>query len=166
MKYRLGLRAIKTAIAVFFCLLVAIIFNRTDTLFGSIAAIMCMQQTYDQTYNQGLHRLVGTLVGGVVGYAVLQAVIHLPNRDLINLVMAPLCILVVIYLCNVLKKKGSVGIGCIVLLSVLVPSEFTVTDALFYVINRVIDTSIGIVIAMAVNKFVFPIKSNPESPEP
>ena len=47
--YKLGLRAIKTAISVFLCLLIAYILNRTDTLFASIAAIICLQPTYNKT---------------------------------------------------------------------------------------------------------------------
>lgn len=157
--YKLGLRAFKSAISVFFCLLIAIIFNRPQPLLASIAAIICMQPTYNETYKTGLHRLVGTSIGGVIGLIFLILVRFIPYKDnlqYINLLLAPICILVVIYICNVIGHKSSVSIGCIVVLSVLVEwSDSAYSNTFMYVINRVIDTSIGIVIAMIVNKFFF-----------
>jgi len=157
--YKLGLRAFKSAICVFLCLLIAIIFNRPQPLLASIAAIICMQPTYDETFKTGLHRLVGTSVGGVTGLLVLMLVRLIPYKEYlqyVNLIVAPLCILAVIYICNVIEHKSSVAIGCIVVLSVLVEwSDSAYSNTFMYVINRVLDTSIGIVIAMIVNKFFF-----------
>ena len=69
-EYRLALRAIKTAIAVFLCLLLAFIFNRTDNLFACIASIICLKPTY----NKGMELFIGTLTGGAVRYPFLLAV--------------------------------------------------------------------------------------------
>lgn len=157
--YKLGLRAFKSAVSVFLCLLISIIFNRPQPLLASIAAIICMQPTYGQTYKTGLHRLVGTSIGGIIGLIVLMFVKFLPCKEClehVNLILAPICILVVIYICNVVEHKGSVEIGCIVVLSVLIEwSNSAYSNTFMYVINRVIDTSIGIIIAMVVNKFFF-----------
>lgn len=161
--YRLGLRAFKSAISVLICLLIAIIFNRPQPLLASIAAIICMQPTYDKTYKTGLHRLVGTSIGGVIGLIVLLFVRFIPYKEYlqyINLILAPFCILVVIYICNVINHKSSVVIGCIVVLSVLVEwSDSAYSNTFMYVINRVVDTSIGIVVAIIVNKFFFKKRS-------
>ncbi|MDQ5983157.1 MAG: hypothetical protein RUMPE_00155 [Eubacteriales bacterium SKADARSKE-1] len=160
-KYKLGLRALKTAISVLLCLLIAIIFHRSDMFFASIAAIICMQQTYDQTYSAGIHRLIGTIIGGAIGLASLLIIKYTPYNEYSDLIFAPLCILSVIYICNVIEYKNSVVIGCIVALSVILQhSELNAyTNTFMYVINRVIDTSIGIIIAMLVNKFLFRKKS-------
>ena len=158
-QYRLGLRAFKSAISVWLCLLIAIIFNRPQPLLSSIAAIICMQPTYNATYKTGLHRLIGTSVGGVIGLIVLMLVKFIPYKDYLqyfNLILAPICILVVIYICNVINHKSSVVIGCIVVLSVLVEwSDSAYSNTFMYVVNRVLDTSIGVIIAMIVNKFLF-----------
>ena len=55
-----------------------------------------------------------------------------------------------------MNKQSSVVIGCIVLVSIIAMPEKNVDGTLFYVINRVIDTSIGIVVAMFVNRFFLP----------
>lgn len=162
--YKLGLRAFKSAISVFLCLLIAIVFNRPQPLLASIAAIICMQPTYGQTYKMGLHRLVGTSIGGIIGLIVLMFVKFFPCKEFlqyVNLLLAPICILLVIYTCNVVEQKSSVEIGCIVVLSVLIEwSDSAYSNTFMYVINRVIDTSIGIIIAMIVNKFFFKKRSD------
>lgn len=154
-EYKLGLRAIKTAIAVFLCLLLALIFKRTDNLFACIAAIICLQPTPHKTVNSGLERLVGTLVGGIVGYILLLMVYKLPYKEITTLSIAPFAILLVIYICNFICLPASVGISCIVVLSVLTWPDGNVNDSLMYVVNRVLDTSMGIVVAMFVNRFMF-----------
>lgn len=154
--YKIGFRAIKTAIAVFLCLVISFLLKKEDAFFSSIAAIICMQQTNDETFKAGLHRLVGTTLGGIIGYVVLEIISSLPvYYDVLNIFLIPACVLLVIYLCNAINKKSSVGIGCIVLVSILSDLDRSTQDTLLYVINRVIDTSIGIVIAMLVNRFLF-----------
>ena len=156
LKYKLGLRAIKTAIAVFLCLLISFLLNRSDQLFSSIAAIICMQKTYGKSIEEGLHRLIGTVLGGIIGYLIILF-IQLPDyQGILNVFVSPICILLVIYICNVIKKTDSVVIGCIVVLSVITPMDLSVSDKLVYVVDRVLDTSMGIIIAMLVNRFVLP----------
>lgn len=157
--YKLGLRAIKTAISVFFCLLIALIFNRTDTLFASIAAIICLQPTYNKTFSSGLQRLVGTLVGGVVGYLIILTIYKLPFREVTTLFIAPFSILMVIYICNVINQPASVSISCIVVLSVVMWPDGNISTAFMYVVNRMLDTSMGIIVAMLVNRFTFTKRS-------
>ena len=157
-EYRLGLRAVKTAIAVFLCLLLSMLLNRSDQLFSSIAAIICMQKTYGESFEEGIHRLIGTILGGVVGYIAIILTQFFSYKEIINMFLSPLCILIVIYICNVIKKTDSVVIGCIVVLSVITPMDLTISDKLMYVSDRVLDTSAGIIIAMLVNRYIFPCK--------
>ena len=154
-EYRLGLRAIKTALAVFLCLLLAFIFNRTDNLFACIASIICLKPTYNTTFNKGMERFIGTLIGGAVGYLLLLAVYKMPFKEITTLSVAPFAILLVIYICNLIGLPASVEISCIVVLSVLTWPDGNINDSLMYVVNRVLDTSMGIVVAMFVNRFMF-----------
>ena len=157
-RYKLGLRAVKTAVAVFICMFFANFFNRSDGFFASVAAIICIQQTYDKTFKIGLQRFVGTLIGGGTGYIILEF-IHVINfsSKWINTIIIPFCLLFVIYVCNVIDYKGSVVIGGIVLISVLLKNDSS--GALIYIINRIIDTTTGIAIAMIINRFFLPEKN-------
>ena len=158
-RYRIGKRAVKTALAVSVCIFISFVFKRDDSLFSAIAAMICMQQTSDETFKTGLNRTIGTVLGGVLGYVVLEIICLIPNyNNFFDIIIAPACILIVIYICNMTNRKESIIIGCIVLISIVVQPEKNLGDTFFYVVNRVIDTTIGIVIAMAINAFIFPNK--------
>lgn len=163
-KYRLGLRAIKTSVAVFICMIISNVLHRPDDFFAGIAAIICMQQTYDETFKTGLQRFIGTAIGGFTGYVILEIVERIPlfSKDS-NVFIIPLCLLIVIYFCNFINYQGSVVIGSIVLISVLSMYDRGVGDALVYVVDRVLDTTMGIIVAMIVNRFFLPKKSNGQS---
>ena len=163
--YRLGFRAIKSAIAVAICLIISYFVKQVGATFACIAAIICMQQTYNKSIKKGIQRTIGTVVGGLIGCAVLCFYHFYPgiNAELLSIVIIPLCLLVVIYFCNVIKYRESVQIGCIVLVSVVLMYETQaenvhMTSILLYVFNRVWHTCVGIVVATLVNRFFFPNK--------
>lgn len=158
--YRIGLRAIKTAIAVSLCLLISLIFNRPDAFCSSIAAIVCMQQTYDETFNTGLNRFIGTIIGGIMSYLVIMVSLVLPYYTWISIAIIPVALLIAIYFCNMINRPSSVSIACIVVLVIVARPIEGNQDALFYVIDRVLDTIIGVAIAMLVNRFFFPNKKS------
>ena len=58
------MRAIKTALAVFCCLLISIPLHRESPFFSCIASIVCMQATWEKSLKSGLNRFYGTLLGG------------------------------------------------------------------------------------------------------
>jgi uncharacterized membrane protein YgaE (UPF0421/DUF939 family) len=67
--------------------------------------------------------------------------------------MIPLGIVVLIEICVILDKKDSVTICCIVYLSIMLTKRF---ESVFvvYAFNRIIDTAIGILIALFVNRYL------------
>lgn len=153
--YKPGKRAVKTSIAVFLCMVIAILLRRENLFYSSIAAAVCLQQNYKQTFSLGINRLVGTLIGGAVGYGILQASLHIPGyNNLYRVIVVPIMLLLVIYLCNVLGKSGAIPISCIVFLSIVANSNREIDSAFLYVLDRVIDTGIGVVSAMIIDRFV------------
>ena len=155
--YKLGLRAIKTAIAVSVCLFISVAFNRDAYFLSAFAAIICMQQTYDETFTAGLDRLFGTIVGGLIGYLLLQCSVLISwYSNWWNILFAPLCLLLIIYICNTFNQQPSVSIACIVMLCIISQPDDNISDVLMYAVNRVIDTSIGVIIAMLINRFFYP----------
>ena len=63
--------------------------------------------------------------------------------------------MLVIYTCNVLGLKGAVTIACIVFLNVVTHFDRDSQDAFFYVLYRMIDTTVGIVLAVLINRIGF-----------
>lgn len=150
--YTLGLRAFKTALAVFLCLLVDILFHGQNAFYSAIAAIICMQPTPEKSKTVGINRFIGTLIGGICGYIILRLSDYIPWYEYTYLLIIPLCMLINIYICNVFNKPDSVAICCVVYLSVVTDFARTIASTEWYVIDRVMETTIGIIIAVLVNK--------------
>lgn len=158
-KYKLGLRAIKTAIAVSVCALISMFFNHEDIFCACIASVICMEQTCEQTLDTGINRFIGTMIGGVVGYFALESICALPYYEWIRVLVLPIGILLVVYFCNIINHKSAVSIGCVVIIVILSRSGEITSNTLTYVLQRICDTLLGIMVAMIVNKFMFTPKS-------
>ena len=167
LRYKVGGRAAKTCLAVFLCLLIAFFFRR-NAFYSSIAAVVCMQPTTEKTIKMGLHRFIGTLLGGAAGFVVLECSFHIPYyQQGVYLLVIPVCLLGIIYLCNLIGRKDAVAICCIVFLSIVVNFSRGPLSTLQYATARVVDTTIGILVAMGINHFIFPRRDRGEQqPKP
>lgn len=153
--YKLGLRAVKTAISVFLCSVLAMFLKYEADLFcSSVAALMCMQRTHEETIKTGITRAKGTILGGIIGYLALELSVSLPFAFLKTIIL-PFCILLVIYLCNIFNQQDAVSIACMVVIIILAKTKQTTTNIPLFVLLRVVHTIIGIVIATLVNRFLF-----------
>lgn len=153
-KYKIGLRSIKTVVAVFLCLITGISFRNHSMFYSSIAAVICMQQTTEESVHVGLHRFVGTIIGGIFGFIVLKLFEMYLIAENVYVIVVPIFLLGLIYFCNVIEKKEAVSISCIVFLSIVTNLNRGLENTEVYVFFRVIDTVIGIVWAVFVNKFL------------
>jgi uncharacterized membrane protein YgaE (UPF0421/DUF939 family) len=146
-------------------MLISCLLRRPDGFFASIASVVCMRQTYNKTFNMGLQRLIGTMAGGAMGYFALIFLqsIHKEIREHIEIVFAPLCVLFLLYLFNITNKQNCASIGCIVLLSIIVSHnkiDSNIIDTIRYVVYRTIDTSIGVIVAVLVDRLIRPNKQD------
>lgn len=150
--YKIGLRALKSSLAVFLCFLVDLVLHGDNVFYSAIAAIICMQPTPEKSIDVGINRFIGTLIGGLLGFIILKAADYIPYYEHTYLLVIPLSMLIAIYICNVIDKKDSVSICCVVYLSVVTNFARTIPSTELYVIDRIIETTIGILIAVIVNK--------------
>lgn len=142
-----GMRNIKTALAIFLCLLLYQ-FIPGNASYASIAALIAMQSTLEESLEQGRNRIMGTVIGGLFG-----ALFSLMNigaySSILHITAASLGVMVLILLCNVIGKRGAIVMGCVTyLVIVLGPVEGNVW---IYSLSRVVDNTIGILVALGVN---------------
>ena len=147
---KIGLRNIKTALAVSICILVSRLLHLEYPFYAVIAIIISMESSVSATFKAGKNRMIGTFIGALI--AVLFSILA-PN----NILLIGLGIIVIIYICNRLKINSAISIGCIVFLAVMVNLKADTTP-LYYATNRLLDTFLGILIAAIVNYFIFPPK--------
>lgn len=149
---RIGMRNIKTSTSVFLCLLLFELFNRENSIQACIAAVICMQNTIVDSFKKGTERVIGTIIGGIAGGLVLFFAITFGHEDLLIFII-PLGIVILIEICVTIDMKQSVVICCVVYLGILITREHE-GGYVLYTLNRVIDTTVGIMIALFVNKYM------------
>ncbi|AOR22289.1 FUSC family protein [Clostridium taeniosporum] len=154
---KIGLRNLKTALAVSLCMFIFEFFHRQDSFYACIAAVVCMKDTVSNSFTMGKNRLIGTFLGGLIGLFVIFASIQIPFLYNITPITTGLGIIFSIYICTLLNKPGSVIICCIVFISIMVnhPSG---PGSYIYAVTRCMDTTVGIVVAVVINKFIHPPK--------
>ncbi|ANS74194.1 hypothetical protein AWM70_06030 [Paenibacillus yonginensis] len=149
MSWGIGLRNIKTGIAICICLLIAVIFKLNSPFYAAIATIISMENTITNSFAAGRHRTMGTLVGALIGACFAFV-------DPGNVLLCAIGVVIVIYVCNLLHWNKSVSIGCIVFLAVMLNLGSNGANPWAYGLHRIIDTLIGISVAVAVNYLIFP----------
>ncbi|MDV4150181.1 aromatic acid exporter family protein [Clostridium sp. AL.422] len=156
---KIGLRTIKTALAVFLCLL----FFPNEPFFACLTAVFCVQDTVSNSVKIAINRGVGTILGAIIGLLFLIACrfftynidIYIIRKLLVYLTIA-IGIIAVIYSCNLINKPGAINISCIAFLAVTTVHAFG--DPIHYALNRIIETLFGILMGLLVNKFISPPK--------
>lgn len=151
---KVGMRNIKTAISVSISILIARALKMEYPFYTAIASIITMQGSVETSFIVGRNRMIGTLLGAFVGF--ICASIR-PGEPLI----AGAGIVLVIYLCNIVNRKESSSIAGVVFCAIML--NLKGGSVLFYSINRILDTFVGIAVAVIVNYFLMPPKKIQDS---
>lgn len=157
----IGLRIIKSAIAVFVCFLISFLRGESGIVFYSqLAALWCVQIYKSYTKKNAMQRTIGTCIGAVYGLVFLLGKRSLVmtgfTEQLVNALAISGLIVLVLYTTVVLQKKQASYFSCVVFLSIAVNHVGDANPYLF-VWNRFLDTMIGIAVGIGVNQFSLPV---------
>ena len=114
--------------------------------YSQLAALWCIQMYRSNTRKNAIQRTVGTLVGASFGLVYLLLYPEIRFEAL----MVPLGELLVLYATVILDKKQASYFSCVVFLSIVVNHALDLNPYIF-VLNRFLDTIIGIVIGFVIN---------------
>ena len=159
---KIGLRMIKSAVAVFLCFVIYLLRGQHGMPFYSaIAAVLCMQPYVSNSVKVALNRTIGTAIGGVAGMLVLLAEQRFFPEKLLLLryLLISVMIVVLIYTTVLVKKTTASYITCVVFMSITVSHAADVNPYLF-ALDRMLDTLIGIFVSLGVNAFHLPRRHN------
>ncbi|SHK06312.1 Aromatic acid exporter family member 1 [Clostridium cavendishii DSM 21758] len=150
---KVGMRNIKTALAVLTCILLLKLIGFSYPFYACIAAVICMQDTVKNSYTAGKNRMIGTIIGGMFGMLLAYLEEYL-NIGFLNPLIVFLGIISLIYIGTALKRHSSISISCIVFLAIMV--NLRDTTPFVYSINRMFETFVGIIVAIIINKLIVP----------
>lgn len=143
----IGMRNFKTALAVFLCIVLLRFFKIEYPFYACIAAVICMQSSVVDSFTMGKNRMEGTFIGALLG--LLFALVR-PG----NALLCAIGIVIIIHICNVINRKKSISIACIVFIAIM--TNLKDTSAILYSTNRLLETFLGIAISVLVNYFIYP----------
>lgn len=151
---RIGMRTVKTAIAAALCALIYYFLERSPA-FACIGAIFGMGSNLNDSKRHGGNRLFGTIIGGLLGMALFRIYLVFHPEGGHSLLLVPLVFVgtvLLIVLCQIFWV-GGVQPGGVVLCIILFNTP--VESYVSYALNRILDTGVGVVAALAVNS-LFP----------
>lgn len=143
-KYKIGMRTIKTGIAVAIGLFLGELLGLNSPLFVGIGAISTMQSSVSQSFEMGKNRILATIMGALVAVIIE----YLFPR---NVIFLGLGIIIVIQILNILGWKHSVALAAIVFIAVSLSQDVDILSSAY---NRTLDTFVGIVVGVLVNYFI------------
>ena len=158
---RIGMRVIKTAVAVMLSYSIFVPFGliyreelggvlgQIGPLYACIACIICTQSTLGQTFQQGISRLIGVMVGGALGTATLLLGAALDHPWVKMPILGAVCVAGV-WICLLIKRPTACGMACILPCVILI-TGVTGPTRYYYAAARIIETVVGLLIALAVN---------------
>ena len=153
-----GSRIIKSAVGVLLCWCVYLLRGRTGIPFYSmLAALWCIQPYINKTMSMALQRTIGTFIGAAFGLITIVLEIYSFNiyDQPLGFLIVALMIIPVIYTTVLIKRPNASYFSCVVFLSITV-IHMTDENPFMFVLNRVLDTFIGIAVGMLVNSARLP----------
>lgn len=144
---KIGMRTIKTALAVSLTIFIAQVLNLKSPFFAGIAAIIAMQSSVSESFNMAKNRMLSTILGAIT--ALLFSLIAPENPFFIAI-----GIIIIIYLCNIFNWKKSIQLSTMVFLSIIL--NYEEGSRVNYALYRTLDTFIGLVIGTLINYFLLP----------
>ena len=149
-RFRIGQQNIKSAIATTLVALLYLIVGRNPT-FACIGAIFGTGTSMSNSHLNGGNRFFGTIIGGLLGMGLFRLYIMIyPDGKTRPLMLAFVFVgVVLLILISRLLWVGAVQPGGVVLCIILFNTP--VDTYVSYSINRMIDTGIGVLIALIVS---------------
>ena len=180
---KIGMRSIKTMLAVFFSISIYVLLllidlalgidhndwhapsNMYTPFFAGIAAVYTLHKDRKSSFNQAKIRSLGSIVGGYFGMIVIfiteYIFITLLNYEethfilykLIVFAIVSLAILPLITITVKLKQKSAVFITCLTYLSVTISIRNGGMPVFQFATNRILSTLVGAFISLGINNF-------------
>ena len=147
-RFHIGLRTVKTVIAVILSMVIVDFYGTTSSklVFAMLGAMAAIQPTFKDSLEACLTQIVGVLFGGVMG--ALLRMLPVPH-----LVATAIGLVLVITIYNALRIRFSPSLPCFIVVMVCITPD---VSPMQYAFGRIWDSAIGLGVGMLVNTLIFP----------
>lgn len=143
----IGMRSIKTGLAVFICLALYAYIPLTEPVLAVLVAVSSIQNNIDDSVTFSKNRLIGTFLGTVIGIIYKQIAGQ-------NLIFIALGVITLITLLNKLNQSKSILMAMAVFVSII--TGVVQGNLIIYGFNRFANTLLGITVGFLINYFIKP----------
>lgn len=161
----IGLRIVKSAIGVFLCYVVSIFRPDGIVFYSQLAVLWCIVPYASNSLKMGVQRTIGTLIGAFFGTLLLLGQQYLfaggIERELLQGLLIAVFVIPVIYVTVLFNRQDTAFFSCSVFLSIVVGHGMD-SDPYLYVLDRILDTMIGVALGVALNALRLPRKKHKE----
>lgn len=137
--------ALKTSIAVGITLTLGKLLKIDSLFYAGIASAICSQIEMKESIRAGIGRIYGTIVGAILGVSCF----YFFPRNIISMTIG---IFIIVYTSYKYLKTAQANIASIVFLGIMLEIKPNETP-IYYFFHRVLDTSLGVMIAIFVSNF-------------
>lgn len=147
-RFHIGLRTVKTALAVIISMIIVDYFGTTDSklFFAVLGAMAAVQPTFTESLESCFTQIIGVLFGAVMGVLLLALPVS-------HLTATGIGIILVITLYNALRLRFSPSLACLIVVTICITPDI---KPISYALSRIWDTAIGLGVGMLINTLVFP----------
>lgn len=153
--FRVGMRTVKTGVAVALCVLLFKIIGRGVPMIAMIAAIFALREDWQSSMRFGKTRLFGNSLGAIFAALLIilrQIIGQSQQTDLIEVIGLPLVIMIMIVFCDSINyNSGIIGASATFL---IIYFTIPANETILFALERILDTFLGTFIAIAVNRFL------------
>lgn len=149
-KFKIGMRTAKTGMAVFLVLLIFHLFGWQGTQIAALTAVFSLRQDFNQSVSFGASRVLGNTIGGLLAILFYLVSDWFGGHYLVTLFLVPfLTMMTIVFNVAFNNVSGIIGATSAFLLITLAPPG--PGRASFYVLSRVLQTFVGVLVAIIVN---------------
>ncbi|MDT2011594.1 hypothetical protein CKN73_02090 [Carnobacterium divergens] len=150
--FRLGMRTIKTGIAVAVCILLFHYSGRGTAMIASLSAVFALRQDMETTVKFGKSRILGNTLGALLAALFILLYRSSGNLFILEVIGVPVAVMLIIVICDGINYNSGI-IGAIATLLIIYFS-IPPNETIIYALERVFDTFIGTFVAVAVNHLI------------
>ncbi|MBT2732936.1 aromatic acid exporter family protein [Carnobacterium sp. ISL-102] len=150
--YRIGMRTLKTGLAVGLCLLLFHFLDREPPMIAALSAVFGLREDWQKSLKFGKTRIFGNSIGAI--FAALLVLLQQFSGQffLVEMIGVPIGVILIIIFCDLTNyNNGIIGASAAFLIIYFsIPTDETV----LYAFARIVDTFIGTFIAISVNRLI------------
>lgn len=148
-RFRIGMRTMKTALAVMICIIIFHFTNRGQPMIAALAAVFSLRQDLTTTVSFGKSRVIGNTIGGIMAVVYFFIKQYFHSDFLIEVTVLPLLVALVIIISDGINNNS--GIISAIATMLLITMSITRDQSAAYAMQRVVDTFIGTFVAISIN---------------